>query len=199
MVMVSGGGGNAWAKEMTIRKRIARMCAPAWKNQEKGISFFVLSSCLLRLFVWIWVQIQQDTGSFPYSEGLQRLSGRSGGYEWVIFPVCKFVTLQLYQLGLGILNRVWFFFQAFNLIEGINVEEIDAKIARYESENAEQIFLSRAKRVCASLLWSSDGGGKIPVKMFYSNLLIYWYILTENSLSFLLICSCIGWRPCSST
>lgn len=34
----------------------------------------------------------------------------------------------------------------FNLIEGIDVEEIEAKIARYQQENAEQIYLSRAKR-----------------------------------------------------
>jgi hypothetical protein len=27
MVVVSGGGGNPWAKEMTIRRRMASMCA----------------------------------------------------------------------------------------------------------------------------------------------------------------------------
>lgn len=41
-----------------------------------------------------------------------------------------------------------FCFQAFNLVEGIDVEAIEAKIARYQQENAEQIYLSRAKRVC---------------------------------------------------
>jgi hypothetical protein len=40
----------------------------------------------------------------------------------------------------------------FNLIEGIDVEVIEAKIARYQQENAEQIYLSRAKRVCCSSL-----------------------------------------------
>uniref|UniRef100_M8CF90 CDK-activating kinase assembly factor MAT1 n=1 Tax=Aegilops tauschii TaxID=37682 RepID=M8CF90_AEGTA len=38
------------------------------------------------------------------------------------------------------------FDEAFNLIEGIDVEAIEARIARYQQENAEQIYLSRAKR-----------------------------------------------------
>jgi len=69
------------------------------------------------------------------------------------------------------LSRFDFSFQAFNLIEGIDVEAIEAKIARYQQENAEQIYLSRAKRVCfvmipGVVLWSTE----IPVEMFYSNL-----------------------------
>jgi len=44
------------------------------------------------------------------------------------------------------LSRFDFSFQAFNLIEGIDVEVIEAKIARYQQENVEQIYLSRAKR-----------------------------------------------------
>lgn len=45
-------------------------------------------------------------------------------------------------------------FEAFNLIEGIDVEAIEARIARYQQENAEQIYLSRAKRVCCSYIHS---------------------------------------------
>ena len=46
MVMVSGGGGNAWAKEMTIRRRIASMCAPHPEaiplfSVRKGIFFSI--------------------------------------------------------------------------------------------------------------------------------------------------------------
>jgi CDK-activating kinase assembly factor MAT1 len=68
------------------------------------------------------------------------------------------------------LSRFDFSFPAFNLIEGIDVEAIEAKIARYQQENAEQIYLSRAKRVCFVMirdvvLWSTE----IPVEMFYSN------------------------------
>ncbi|KAB8115243.1 hypothetical protein EE612_055498 [Oryza sativa] len=51
----------------------------------------------------------------------------------------------------------------FNLIEGIDVEEIEAKIARYQQENAEQIYLSRAKRaedLAAALKASRMNPGK---------------------------------------
>ncbi|EES15357.1 hypothetical protein BDA96_07G216200 [Sorghum bicolor] len=84
MVMVSGGGGNAWAKEMTIRRRIASIFN---KTQE------------------------------------------------------HFPTLKDYNDYLEEVEDM-----TFNLIEGIDVEAIEAKIARYQQENAEQIYLSRAKR-----------------------------------------------------
>jgi len=84
MVVVSGGGGNAWAKEMTIRRRIASIFN---KTQE------------------------------------------------------HFPTLKDYNDYLEEVEDM-----TFNLIEGIDVEAIEAKIARYQKENAEQIFLSRAKR-----------------------------------------------------
>ncbi|XP_066352752.1 uncharacterized protein [Miscanthus floridulus] len=84
MVMVSGGGGNAWAKEMTIRRRIASIFN---KTQE------------------------------------------------------HFPTLKDYNDYLEEIEDM-----TFNLIEGIDVEAIEAKIARYQQENAEQIYLSRAKR-----------------------------------------------------
>lgn len=84
MVMVSGGGGNAWAKEMTLRRRIASIFN---KTQE------------------------------------------------------HFTTLKDYNDYLEEVEDM-----TFNLIEGIDVEEIEAKIARYQQENAEQIYLSRAKR-----------------------------------------------------
>ncbi|PAN25569.1 hypothetical protein PAHAL_4G311000 [Panicum hallii] len=84
MVVVSGGGGNAWAKEMTIRRRVASIFN---KTQE------------------------------------------------------HFPTLKDYNDYLEEVEDM-----TFNLIEGIDVEAIEAKIARYQKENAEQIFLSRAKR-----------------------------------------------------
>ncbi|KAJ1258219.1 hypothetical protein BS78_10G058600 [Paspalum vaginatum] len=84
MVVVSGGGGNAWAKEMSIRRRIASIFN---KTQE------------------------------------------------------HFPTLKDYNDYLEEVEDM-----TFNLIEGIDVEAIEAKIARYERENAEQIYLSRAKR-----------------------------------------------------
>lgn len=36
---------------------------------------------------------------------------------------------------------------AFNLIEGIDVSDIEAKIAKYQEENAEQIMINRARKV----------------------------------------------------
>lgn len=36
---------------------------------------------------------------------------------------------------------------AFNLIEGIDVADIEAKIAKYQEENAEQIMVNRARKV----------------------------------------------------
>jgi len=84
MVVVSGGGGNAWAKEMTIRRRIASI-------------------------------FNKTRDHFP--------------------------TLKDYNDYLEEVEDM-----TFNLIEGIDVEAIEAKIARYQKENAEQIFLSRAKR-----------------------------------------------------
>ncbi|AQL01741.1 CDK-activating kinase assembly factor MAT1 family protein [Zea mays] len=92
MVMVSGGGGNAWAKEMTLRRRIASIFN---KTQEH-------------------------------------------------FPTLKDYNDYLEEVE--DMSEFEFSFQAFNLIEGIDVEEIEAKIARYQQENAEQIYLSRAKR-----------------------------------------------------
>ncbi|XP_062233500.1 uncharacterized protein LOC133930784 isoform X2 [Phragmites australis] len=84
MVVVSGGGGNAWAKEMTIRRRMASIFN---KTQEHFPSL-------------------KD-----YNDYLEEVEDMT-----------------------------------FNLIEGVDVEAIEAKIARYEQENAEQIYLSRAKR-----------------------------------------------------
>ena len=87
-----------------------------------------------------------------------------------LFPMFVNLLFLNYTVGKK-LSRFEFSFQAFNLIEGIDVEEIEAKIARYQQENAEQIYLSRAKRVCfvmirVIVLWST----KIPVEMFYSNI-----------------------------
>jgi hypothetical protein len=36
---------------------------------------------------------------------------------------------------------------AFNLIEGIDVAAIEARIAKYQEENAEQIMINRARKV----------------------------------------------------
>lgn len=51
----------------------------------------------------------------------------------------------------------------FNLIEGIDVEAIESKIARYQQENAEQIYLSRAKRA-EDLAAALKASRMIPVK-----------------------------------
>lgn len=102
MVMASGGGGNAWAKEMSIRRRIARIFN---KTRE------------------------------------------------------HFPTLKDYNDYLEEVEDM-----TFNLIEGIDVEAIEAKIARYEKENGEQICLSRAKRaedLAAALKASRMNLGKV--------------------------------------
>lgn len=39
---------------------------------------------------------------------------------------------------------------AFNLIEGIDVPAIEAKIAQYQEENAEQIMINRARKVTSN-------------------------------------------------
>ncbi|KAL6897995.1 hypothetical protein ACP4OV_006591 [Aristida adscensionis] len=102
MVVVSGGGsGNAWAKEMTIRRKMASIFN---KTQEHFPSL-------------------KD-----YNDYLEEVEDMT-----------------------------------FNLIEGIDVEAIEAKIARYEKENAEQIYLSRAKRaedLAAALKASRMNAGK---------------------------------------
>jgi FMN-dependent NADH-azoreductase len=36
---------------------------------------------------------------------------------------------------------------AFNLIEGIDVAAIEARIAKYQEENSEQIMINRARKV----------------------------------------------------
>ncbi|XP_050108377.1 uncharacterized protein LOC126587377 [Malus sylvestris] len=38
-------------------------------------------------------------------------------------------------------------FLAFNLMEGINVHAIEAKIAKYQEENAEQIMINKARKI----------------------------------------------------
>ncbi|XP_078432795.1 cyclin-dependent kinase-activating kinase assembly factor-related / CDK-activating kinase assembly factor-like protein [Wolffia australiana] len=48
----------------------------------------------------------------------------------------------------------------FNLIEGIDVPAIEAKIAQYQIENAEQIIISRARR--AEELAASYAASKMP-------------------------------------
>jgi CDK-activating kinase assembly factor MAT1 len=101
MVVVSGGGGNPWAKEMTIRRKMASIFN---KTQEHFPS--------LR----------------EYNDYLEEVEDMT-----------------------------------FNLIEGIDVEAIEAKIVRYEKENAEQIYLSRAKRaedLAAALQASRMNPGK---------------------------------------
>ncbi|KAF7093958.1 hypothetical protein CFC21_096324 [Triticum aestivum] len=84
MVVVGGGGGNAWAKEMTLRRRMSSIFN---KTREHFPSL-------------------KD-----YNDYLEEVEDMT-----------------------------------FNLIEGIDVEAIEARIARYQQENAEQIYLSRAKR-----------------------------------------------------
>ncbi|KAK3131720.1 hypothetical protein QOZ80_6AG0510450 [Eleusine coracana subsp. coracana] len=101
MVVTSGGSGNPWAKEMTIRRRMARIFN---KTQEHFPS--------LR----------------DYNDYLEEVEDMT-----------------------------------FNLIEGIDVEAIEAKVARYEKENQEQITLSRAKRaedLAAALQASRMNPGK---------------------------------------
>ncbi|XP_044434704.1 uncharacterized protein [Triticum aestivum] len=83
MVVVGGGSGNAWAKEMTLRRRMASIFN---KTREH-------------------------------------------------FPSLKDYNDYLEEVE-----------DMINLIEGIDVEAIEARIARYQQENAEQIYLSRAKR-----------------------------------------------------
>ncbi|TVU12368.1 hypothetical protein EJB05_46009 [Eragrostis curvula] len=101
MVVAGGGSGNPWAKEMTIRRRIASIFN---KTQEHFPSL-------------------KD-----YNDYLEEVEDMT-----------------------------------FNLIEGIDVEAIEAKIARYQQENAEQIYLSRAKRaedLAAALKASRMNPGK---------------------------------------
>uniref|UniRef100_A0A0E0A5P6 MAT1 centre domain-containing protein n=1 Tax=Oryza glumipatula TaxID=40148 RepID=A0A0E0A5P6_9ORYZ len=101
MVVASGGGRNAWAKEMTIRRRIASIFN---KTREHFPSL-------------------KD-----YNDYLEEVEDMT-----------------------------------FNLIEGIDVEVIEAKIAKYQQENAEQIYLSRAKRaedLAAALKASRMNPGK---------------------------------------
>jgi CDK-activating kinase assembly factor MAT1 len=101
MVVASGGGRNAWAKEMTIRRRITSIFN---KTREHFPSL-------------------KD-----YNDYLEEVEDMT-----------------------------------FNLIEGIDVEVIEAKIARYQQENAEQIYLSRAKRaedLAAALKASRMNPGK---------------------------------------
>ncbi|GJN00800.1 hypothetical protein PR202_ga18013 [Eleusine coracana subsp. coracana] len=103
MVVTSGGSGNPWAKEMTIRRRMARMCA-------------------LRPELSRFNKTQEHFPSLrDYNDYLEEVEDMT-----------------------------------FNLIEGIDVEAIEAKVARYEKENQEQITLSRAKRVCSCFLLAED-------------------------------------------
>ena len=172
MVMVSGGGGNAWAKEMTIRRRIASMCAPhpdaiSLLFVRKGILFYQAAN--YHYLYGFGFRFNKTQEHFPtlkdYNDYLEEVEDMSE-----LFPL--FVNLLfLNYTNWEKLSRFDFSFQAFNLIEGIDVEAIEAKIARYQQENAEQIYLSRAKRVCFVMipdvvLWSTE----IPVEMFYSNL-----------------------------
>lgn len=55
---------------------------------------------------------------------------------------CTFICLTCWLIGFGYLLEV-----ACNLIEGIDVTAIEAKIAKYQEENAEQIVNSRARKV----------------------------------------------------
>uniref|UniRef100_A0ACD5ZK62 Uncharacterized protein n=1 Tax=Avena sativa TaxID=4498 RepID=A0ACD5ZK62_AVESA len=84
VVVGSGGSGNAWAKEMTLRRRMASIFN---KTREHFPSL-------------------KD-----YNDYLEEVEDMT-----------------------------------FSLIEGFDVDKIEAKIARYQQENAEQIYLSRAKR-----------------------------------------------------
>lgn len=101
MVVAGSGGGNAWAKEMTLRRRMASI-------------------------------FNKTRDHFPslkdYNDYLEEVEDMT-----------------------------------FNLIEGIDVEAIESKIARYQQENAEQIYLSRAKRA-EDLAAALKASRMIPVK-----------------------------------
>lgn len=101
MVVAGSGGGNAWGKEMTLRRRMASI-------------------------------FNKTRDHFPslkdYNDYLEEVEDMT-----------------------------------FNLIEGIDVEAIESKIARYQQENAEQIYLSRAKRA-EDLAAALKASRMIPVK-----------------------------------
>ncbi|KQK24202.1 uncharacterized protein LOC100823414 [Brachypodium distachyon] len=101
MVVAGSGGGNAWGKEMTLRRRMASI-------------------------------FNKTRDHFPslkdYNDYLEEVEDMT-----------------------------------FNLIEGIDVEAIESKIARYQQENAEQIYLSRAKRA-EDLAVALKASRMIPVK-----------------------------------
>lgn len=54
---------------------------------------------------------------------------------------------------------------AFNLIDGIDVPAIEAKIAKYQEENAEQIMINRARKVLQN-----------KITVFYPFLSFFWFL-----------------------
>lgn len=49
---------------------------------------------------------------------------------------------------LGMLFSLAFVYSVVDLVEGNNVPALEAKIARYQKENAEQIMNAQARKVC---------------------------------------------------
>lgn len=90
MVMVSGGGGNAWAKEMTIRRRIASMYAPhpeaiSLFSARKGILFYQAAN--YHYFYGFGFRFNKTQEHFPtlkdYNDYLEEVEDMSE-----LFPVC---------------------------------------------------------------------------------------------------------------
>lgn len=99
------------------------------------------------------------------------------------------------------LTVVWFApFLAFNLVEGIDVAAIEAKIAKYQEENAEQIINARARKVCfiVQLLFLFYISERTPFASLFlcpiTGLYQFWNV--ENKFLFWQ-CFHVGWRTSS--
>lgn len=94
---------------------------------------------------------------------------------------------RMFTIFLSTENNIWpekekkLYFVAFNLIEGIDVQVIEAKIARYQEENAEQIVINRARKVPALLLLMyklfpySSLNSKLRILALNHNFYFYFY------------------------
>jgi CDK-activating kinase assembly factor MAT1 len=103
MVVVSGGGGNAWAKEMTIRRRVASMCAPqpgkfSRSLYQREMDFFFCQAANSNYLYGFGFRFNKTQEHFPtlkdYNDYLEEVEDMSE-----LFSLYEFVIRESYLLG----------------------------------------------------------------------------------------------------
>lgn len=110
------------------------------------LKFVSLNDGFIISLLWSFNKREEDFPSLKeYNDYLEEVEDMSKSVEFL--DIWEFLsTSSCHSKFENKIDRIAFV-KAANLIEGIDVPTIEAKIARYQEENAEQIMINRARKV----------------------------------------------------